>query len=278
MTFPVSAGRSHQLSYSPICIGVRETRSGQAAAMPPYRGGPARTRTACLFGANEALCPRELQAQGRPVAEAVVQLSDGEGVNDPQAAARALSAVPLMTTHLPGTAKQKGPSRAPADRVERIQSWSGTGRLRTTAECARPASHRCVLGVLGRWRRGSFCYTPTRPASLHYSVVVKVRSAAATLGGGRGERSLQSLAGPDPSDRCLEPLGYPTWCAVVLCGRIAHGILRVRGCCFGLRQLDAIRTAEQLFATKLGHEIPRATAETPVHASPLGRAMQFGNR
>src|SRR5262249_52415844 len=75
--------------------------------------------------------------------------------------------------------KRKGPHRGPADRVERIQSvckYSGAPRMRTTSE---PASHRCVLGKR-RWRRGLIFIkaTLTRPASLHYSVVVQV------LGGG----------------------------------------------------------------------------------------------
>ena len=70
--------------------------------------------------------------------------------------------------------------------------------------------------------------TPTRPASLHYSVAVKERSTDLVLGGGRGERSLQSLAGPGLlGDRCLEPLGYPTWNASAL-SRSTHGIRRDR--------------------------------------------------
>ena len=44
--------------------------------------------------------------------------------------------------------------------------------MRTTSE---PASHRCVLGM-ERWRCGSIVATLTRPASLHYSVVVQERS------------------------------------------------------------------------------------------------------
>jgi hypothetical protein len=46
--------------------------------------------------------------------------------------------------------------------------------MRTTSE---PASHRCVLGMR-RWRRGSIVATLTRPASLHYSVVVQERVPA----------------------------------------------------------------------------------------------------
>jgi hypothetical protein len=64
--------------------------------------------------------------------------------------------------------------------------------MRTTSE---PASHRCVLGM-GRWRRGSIVATLTRPASLHYSVVVQERSTWLVLGGGRRIRTFASLAGP----------------------------------------------------------------------------------
>jgi hypothetical protein len=52
--------------------------------------------------------------------------------------------------------------------------------MRTTSE---PASHRCMLGM-GRWRRGSIVATLTRPASLHYSVVVQERSTGLVLGSG----------------------------------------------------------------------------------------------
>ena len=96
--------------------------------------------------------------------------------------------------------------------------------MRTTSE---PASHRCVLGM-GRWRCGSIHQTLTRPASLHYSVAVNVRSTCSVLGGGRRNRTLSSLAGPClAGDRRLEPLGYPTWldCAS---GRNTHGIRRDR--------------------------------------------------
>ena len=65
--------------------------------------------------------------------------------------------------------------------------------MRTTTE---PASHRCVLGFYqGRWRRGSIVATLTRPASLHYSVVVQERSTGVVLGGGRRSRTFSSLAG-----------------------------------------------------------------------------------
>src|SRR5689334_18031152 len=78
-------------------------------------GGPARSRTAYLFGAKEALCPVSYRPRvPAPVSpEAGIQLSDGEGVNSPQAAARALSAVPAMTTSSPERPKERartGPS------------------------------------------------------------------------------------------------------------------------------------------------------------------------
>jgi hypothetical protein len=105
--------------------------------------------------------------------------------------------------------KEKGPHRDPADRVERIQSFiSGAPRMRTTSE---PASHRCVLGFYqGRWRCGSIVATLTRPASLHYSVVVQERSTRLALGGGRRNRTF-----PFPMDPTR---GHGAW------GWITHGI------------------------------------------------------
>ena len=66
--------------------------------------------------------------------------------------------------------------------------------------------------------------TLTRPASLHYSVVVQEQSTGLVLGGGRRNRTFSSLAGAGlEKNRCLEPLGYPTW-LVRVSGRITHGI------------------------------------------------------
>ena len=99
----------------------------------------------------------------------------GEIGIEPMSSALCLHAV-LSRTCVRNT-KKKARDWGPADRVERIQSVSsGAPRMRTTSE---PASHRCVLGLYqGRWRCGSIVATLTRPASLHYSVVVQV------LGGG----------------------------------------------------------------------------------------------
>ena len=94
------------------------------------------------------------------------------------------------------------------------------------------------------------------------------------LGGGGGERSLQSLAGPDLSDLCLEPLGYPTWpgCAF---GRITHGIRRDRERRFWL-QSDA---RDALIGTDdLDRQTPRTDAETHGSTSPTAIAMQLGER
>ena len=72
-------------------------------------------------------------------------------------------------TPSPGQKKRpaSGPSKSSRTNPVRV---SGAPRMRTTSE---PASHRCVLGMR-RWRRGSIVATLTRPASLHYSVVVQV--------------------------------------------------------------------------------------------------------
>lgn len=73
-----------------------------------------------------------------------MQLSAGEGVNDPQAAVRALSVChgrSSATYHLPERPEQqKGPSRAPADRVERIQSGLRSQASPPRRGRARPAS------------------------------------------------------------------------------------------------------------------------------------------
>jgi hypothetical protein len=50
----------------------------------PTVGGPARTRTTCLLGANEALSLLSYRPGARPVAGAGMQLSDGEGVCIPK--------------------------------------------------------------------------------------------------------------------------------------------------------------------------------------------------
>jgi hypothetical protein len=139
---------------------------------------------------------------------------------------------------------------------------------------AGPASHRCVLGLnQRRWRCGSSVATPTRPVSLDYSVAVKERSTWTVLGGGRGERSLQSLAGPGLlGDRCLEPLGYSTWIGYAL-GRITHGIRRDRERRFWL-QTDARDAPTGLCL--LDRQTPRSEAEPHRCASPTAIAMQLG--
>jgi hypothetical protein len=75
--------------------------------------------------------------------------------------------------------KRKGPASGPSrsSRTNPVRV-SGAPRMRTTSE---PASHRCVLGI-GRWRCGSSVVTLTRPASLHYSVVVQVLGGWTTHG------------------------------------------------------------------------------------------------
>jgi len=70
-----------------------------------------------------------------------------------------------------------GPSRSSRTNPVRV---SGAPKMRTTSE---PASHRCVLGM-ERWRCGSIVATLTRPASLHYSVVVQERNTGVVLGSG----------------------------------------------------------------------------------------------
>ena len=96
--------------------------------------------------------------------------------------------------------------------------------MRTTSE---PASHRCVLGM-GRWRRGSIVATLTRPASLHYSVVVQERSTWLVLGGGRRIRTFAF-----PMD--------PTW-MLCACGWITHRIRRDRERRLGPLIADDIRS------------------------------------
>jgi len=74
--------------------------------------------------------------------------------------------------------------------------------MRTTSE---PASHRCVLGVNRRWRRGSIVATLTRPASLHYSVVVQERRTVSVLLDRRRNQTFSSLMVPAPT---MKPDGF----------------------------------------------------------------------
>ena len=117
--------------------------------------------------------------------------------------------------------------------------------------------------------------TPTRPASLDYSVAVKERSTRVVLGGGGGERSLQSLAGPGlAGDRCLAPLGYPTWIGHAF-GRMTHDIRRDRqrrlwpqtgahDTLIGLGELDRLT--------------PRSETQARGRAAPTAIAMQLAWR
>jgi hypothetical protein len=168
-----------------------------------------------------------------------------------------------------------GPSRS--SRTNPVPC-SGAGRaLRAMPE--RPASQRptaacwgLIEGDGGAGRR-VVVRTPTRPASLRYSGVVKERSTGAVLGGGRGERSLQSLAGPGHDrDRCLEPLGYPTWRYAVVRSRIER-VVRRR---FRRPRRSGGAALGQPLGARPGERTPRAEAEARTRVPPFARAMQLG--
>ena len=145
--------------------------------------------TAAALCLHAVLSRTELQAQS-PLAMAGKRVFNyaRTGVNSSE---RPMRTVFLKELHLRNKRKRpaSGPSRSSRTNPVRV---SGAPRMRTTSE---PASHRCVLGM-GRWRRGSIVATLTRPASLHYSVVVQERSTWLVLGGGRRNRTFASLAGP----------------------------------------------------------------------------------
>jgi hypothetical protein len=108
-----------------------------------------------------------------------MQLSDGAGVKVPQAAVLALPVAIVVIVSISRQATDRaltGPSRS--SRTDPVLLSGTDCALRSmAAEPGRPASHRCVLGEShGRWRCGSRVATPTRPASLDYSVAVKERS------------------------------------------------------------------------------------------------------
>ena len=161
----------------------RLPRCGRGALPLSYspNSGPGRSRTDRLRSANAVLSRTELQAQG-PAAIAGKRVFNyaRTGVNSPE---RPMRTVFFKKLHLRNKRKRpaSGPSRSSRTNPVRV---SGAPRMRTTSE---PASHRCVLGM-GRWRRGSIVATLTRPASLHYSVVVQERSTRLVLGGGRRNR------------------------------------------------------------------------------------------
>ena len=130
--------------------------------------------------------------------------------------------------------------------------------MRTTSE---PASHRCVLGM-GRWRCGSIVATLTRPASLHYSVVVQERSTAPVLGGGRRNRTFTCP---------MDPTG-----SVVAIGRNTHGIRGAVDRRQRVLQLDDVDARLRTGKLRIRHETPRFAAEGHGSASPTAIAMQLG--
>ena len=155
--------------------------SALSVEWPPCRSwtrpGSNRPPPVCKTGA----LPDELQAQ-MPLAWSGYSIRMGQASTHPRRPLRTHSSNSISTQRKgPAT----GPSRSSRTNPVRV---SGTPTLSTTTK---PASHRCVLGLNHRrWRRGSMLATLTRPASLHYSVVVQV------LSGGRRSRTFPSLAGP----------------------------------------------------------------------------------
>ena len=224
------------------------------------------------------LYPRELQARAAAGSPRRVFSSPGEGVNDPRAAARAPSCRSSLRPPSPGTVKQKGPSRAPADRVERTSPvQSGAGRaLRPTAE--RPAGQRptaACWGCVGDGGAGRFLVV-RRPA-LRLCTTLSLFTCGALACSVVEE-------GIEPSRPSRVPVSFEPGAlnlsatppgAVRLFAPIAHGLHRIA------------RNRRRLFwpcrdprrsplGSRPGKQAPRAEAETRTCVSPLAIAMQFG--
>ena len=175
--------------------GRRSTQPELLAVLIDVLGGPGRSRTDRLRIASAVLSRTELQAQS-PAAIAGRRVFNyaRTGVNSSERPMRTAS---IRTNSISPRDKRKGPASGPSrsSRTNPVRV-SGAPSLRTTSE---PASHRCVLGMR-RWRCGSIVATLTRPASLHYSVVVQEQSTASVLGGGRRNQTFSSLAGAGLGD------------------------------------------------------------------------------
>ncbi len=120
---PLSYARvAGEIGIEPMASCASDRRSTQAELLAECEvlGGPGRSRTDRLRIASAVLSRTELQAQG-PAAIAGKRVFNyaRTGVNSPERPMRTEWEIEL---HLPG--KEKGPHRAPADRVERIQSVS----------------------------------------------------------------------------------------------------------------------------------------------------------
>ncbi len=157
------------------CASDRRSTRAELLADVEVLSGPGRSRTDRLRIASAVLSRTELQAQGPgSVRQPGIQLRSNR-----RQLVRTSNADRLFPKTSSPNAKERpasGPSRS--SRTNPVRRLS-TQELRG---CEQRRSQRptaaCWAFIKGRWRCGSIVATLTRPASLHYSVVVQV------LGGG----------------------------------------------------------------------------------------------